>query len=294
MAKFYSNENIKKIQSLELQALKDFIDLCERHHLRYFAIAGTCLGAIRHRGFIPWDDDIDVALPREDFNLFIKYADKELTEKYYLLDMEHNENYPLFSTRLCVKGTHFVEEYFKSINCPFGIFLDIYAYDNLADEKKDLKKQVRQSWLYSKLIILWHIRKPFLFQKGFKAKMIWAACGLIHGCLHFFHVPLKWLQRKGEGAVRRYEHVKTRRMGLLTDTDPAWGTLATEDIFPVVKVPFEDIEINLPQNYKKLMTQCYGADYMTPPAPENRKTHYPAILDFGDGINVADDGVIKL
>ena len=78
MTRFYNDEELSKIKELEKGILKDFIELCEENNLRYFGMGGTCLGAVRHGGYIPWDDDIDVGMPRKDYNRFLKIA----AEKY--------------------------------------------------------------------------------------------------------------------------------------------------------------------------------------------------------------------
>lgn len=103
MAKFYQEAELKKIQEFELGILSDFMKICDENGLRYFAFAGTGIGAVRHKGFIPWDDDIDVALPREDFEVFIRLVEKQMGDKYYVLNPERDENFPLTSTRLCIQ-----------------------------------------------------------------------------------------------------------------------------------------------------------------------------------------------
>ena len=92
MPKFYEEAELKKIQGCELEILKDFMKICDENGLRYFAFAGTGIGAVRHKGFIPWDDDIDVALPREDFEQFIRLVERQMGDKYYVLNTEHDEN----------------------------------------------------------------------------------------------------------------------------------------------------------------------------------------------------------
>ena len=72
MTRFYNDEELSKIKELEKGILKDFIELCEENNLRYFGMGGTCLGAVRHGGYIPWDDDIDVGMPRKDYNRLLK------------------------------------------------------------------------------------------------------------------------------------------------------------------------------------------------------------------------------
>ena len=147
MPKEYDESTLKRLQQAELEILKDFMRLCDAHGLQYFGIAGTGIGALRHGGFIPWDDDIDVALPRADYEAFLSLAKQELAEQYIVLNVEENENYPLMTTRLMRKNTIFREEALKDINCPLGIFLDIYPFDNLSDDPKACKKQMRQAWL---------------------------------------------------------------------------------------------------------------------------------------------------
>ena len=85
--KEYDEKTLKKIHEVELEILKDFMDICDRHDLTYFGIAGTGIGALRHQGFIPWDDDIDVALPRDDFEKFLKYLEREMGDKYLIMNL---------------------------------------------------------------------------------------------------------------------------------------------------------------------------------------------------------------
>ena len=127
----YDNETLTKVQKAELGILRDFVDLCEKNNLTYFGIAGTGIGAIRHGGFIPWDDDIDVAMPRDDFEQFVDIAKRQYSNKYMIMNGTENENYPLLTTRWMIRGTEFVEEPLKNIKCPLGIFLDIYPLDKI-------------------------------------------------------------------------------------------------------------------------------------------------------------------
>ena len=120
--KEYDDETLQRIQQVELEILKDFMDICDRHGLTYFGIAGTGIGALRHQGFIPWDDDIDVALPREDFETLIRLVEQEMGNKYLIMNTEHYPDYPLMTTRMTMRGTKFKEEALKDINAPMGIF----------------------------------------------------------------------------------------------------------------------------------------------------------------------------
>ena len=83
-----------ELQEVEFQLLKTFVEFCEKHNLKYFLVGGSALGAVRHQGFIPWDDDVDVALPREDYDRFIELGKKEFTGDVFLQTYETDPNYP--------------------------------------------------------------------------------------------------------------------------------------------------------------------------------------------------------
>lgn len=280
--KEYDEKTLKKIQKTELGILKDFMELCDRHGLDYFGIAGTGIGALRHKGFIPWDDDIDVALPREDFEKFVKYADEELSDKYLIMNTEHYVNFPLMTTRLTLKGTQFKEEALKNIDAPLGIFLDIYPFDKVSDNPKESKKQARASWFWSKLLILRSIPFPMLGFRGVKAKLVHAACAVIHFFLALFHVSKKWIYKKAYEAETRYNHYeKTERINFWCDTTPYMNVYKVSDIYPLQKLPYEDVMMNFPANMHENLTGMYG-DYMQLPPEDKRKNHYPYALSFLD------------
>lgn len=132
-SKFYEPETLQRLQKEILSILDDFLKICNENNLEYFGIAGTGIGAIRHKGFIPWDDDIDIAMPRRDFEKMLKLVQRQMGDKYLILNAKTNPNYPLMTTRLVKKGTVFKEEVMKDVDCPFGIFLDLYVLDNVSD-----------------------------------------------------------------------------------------------------------------------------------------------------------------
>ena len=286
MAGFYEPQVLRRVQLTELEILKDFMELCDKNGLQYFAFAGTGIGAIRHGGFIPWDDDIDVALPRKDFDRALCLVKEQLSHKYYILNAEENENYPLMTTRLCKKGTRFQEYALKDVDCPFGIFLDLYPYDNMADKKGAYRLQAWSAWFWSKLLILRSIPRPYLAFGGWRAGLVRGICAAVHGGLKLFHISPGWIYRRCLKQCKKYEHTDTGRLGFPCDTSPHWNTIEKARVFPVVKYQFEDVKLNFPKDIHGMLTAFYG-DYMTLPPVEKRKTHYPYILDFGDGKNVA-------
>ena len=278
--KEYDDFTLKRIQEVELEILKDFMDICDRNGLDYFGIAGTGIGALRHHGFIPWDDDIDVAMPRDDFEKLLPLVEKEMGDKYLIMNAERYPNYPLMTTRMTMRGTKFKEEALKNIDAPLGIFLDLYPLDKVSDNPKEARRQARDAWLWSKILILRSIPFPMLGFSGWKAKIIHAICGLAHLVLSILHVPKTWIYKKAYEAETRSNHyTKTKNLDFFCDTTPYMNLYAVKDIYPLRKLPFEDVELNFPHNLHNNLTGMYG-DYMQLPPEEKRKNHYPYELEF--------------
>ncbi len=289
MPKFYNEKELKRIQSMEMGILKDFMKICDENGLKYFAVAGTGIGAIRHGGFIPWDDDIDVALPRSDYEKFIELVKQQMSDKYYVLNAEEDHNFPLMTTRLCIKGTKFVEKPLKNIKCDLGIFLDIYAYDNYPDNNFLFFIQRWSAWFFSKLLILRSIPEPVIFQTGLLGAVIKLICRMVHNGMDFLRIDKRALYRKCKSICTRYNNTETKRFGYPCDTNPNTNVLYKSRTFPCRKWKFEDVELNFPRDMKGMLRNFYGDTYMELPPVEKRKTHFPYILDFGDGERIISD-----
>ena len=278
----YDTETLKKLQKVELEILRDFTELCDKHNITYFGIAGTGIGAIRHGGFIPWDDDIDVAMPRKDYNRFVRIAEKEYSDKYFVLNGKNYPNYPLLTARWVMKGTEFIEWPLKEIDCPFGIFLDIYPLDQIPDDEKKFRRQAIQAFFWSKLLILRSIPHPVLPVSGVKAKLIQSVCGIIHWTLKTCKVSKKWLYNRCLAVSTQYNgRGETKRIDFLCDTTAYMNIHYIEDIYPLKTIRFEDIDLKFPNKIENNLEREYG-DFMTLPPEDKRKNHYPYKLKFKD------------
>ena len=150
----YDPATLARLQALLHEMLADFDALCHKHGLHYFAGGGTAIGALRHGGMIPWDDDIDLNFLRADYERFLEVAEKEYGDKYYVVNARKYPDYPLMTTRWCLRGTVFREECFRDLDVPLGIFLDIYFFDPIPDDEAKARRQWRRAWLWGKLMIL--------------------------------------------------------------------------------------------------------------------------------------------
>ena len=277
---FLVSQDMKRAWAAQLEVLEEVKRVCAILDIKFYADWGTLLGAVRHHGFIPWDDDIDVAMPRDDFEKLLDLVEEEMGDKYLIMNTERYPNYPLMTTRMTMRGTKFKEEALKNIDAPLGIFLDLYPLDKVSDNPKEVRKQARDAWFWSKVLILRSIPFPMLGFSGAKAKIIHAICGMIHLILKICRVPKTWIYKKAYEAETRSNHYeKTKNLDFYCDTTPYMNLYAVKDIYPLRKVKFEDVKLNFPNNLDNNLTAMYG-DYMQLPPEEKRKNHYPYELKF--------------
>lgn len=129
--KKYTDEEIKHLQDVELMILKDVVKILEKHDLKYYIYGGSLLGTIRHGGFIPWDDDIDIILFREDFDKALDILKNELPDKYDLIQMNYIEDCFGSFAKVSLKGTTFSRWYTSYVNYELGINIDLFILDNI-------------------------------------------------------------------------------------------------------------------------------------------------------------------
>lgn len=282
----YDPISLKRVQGVILEILKDFKKICEKHDIPYFAFAGTAIGAVRHQGFIPWDDDIDVCMLREDYERFLKIAPTELGEKYDLLTIENTDGYVLTFAKLSKKGTVFLEATDTNRTYTSGIFLDIFPFDVLATNPKKRKKQIRWAWFWARMCVISEysdVKLPNNLPNIAKA-----IATIIVKCIHYImkvlHISKKSLYKKFLKNVRKYEHIENNYVTDFSGDEANILYFKTSDIFPLQEMPFEDTTISMAHDPHPNLKLNFG-DYMTLPPVEDRKNHYPSVLKFGDEDN---------
>ena len=277
----YDPEVLQKLQKVELEMLKDFDALCEKHGIDYFGCGGTALGALRHQGFIPWDDDIDIAFTRENYEKFLAVADKEYPGKYKVLNAETDPNYVLMTTRWVKCGTRFQEECFKNLDCDFGIFLDLYCFENIPDDEKLMKRQAKKAWFWGKMLVMSGVSHPTLYATGFKKEIIGAIAFVGHWCLKLVPNAKKLFYKQAKKTATMYAGQDTKRIAYLFDPSLYTSIVVKEQVIPTCKLPYAGMQIRFPGKTEAYLSTRYGADFMTPPPEDKRHNHPPYILDFG-------------
>lgn len=273
-------EELKHVQALLLKLIKELNRVCDQLDIPFFAYGGTCIGAVRHHGFIPWDDDVDVGFLREDYERFLREAPAVIGDDFEIINSSTNPDYPTNISILALKGTLSIPDTFKDCRFRYPIRLDLFAFDNRVPDDKLFQKQCRSSWIWGRLVFLRGTARPYISFNGVKEKLVLACCALAHGLLVLFHVKQQWLCSKWLQNAMKYDDEPSDIYVDFTDRYPERWVMSKEEIFPLKKFPFEDTEISVPNNYDAVLTRGYG-NYMELPPVEERKNHHPAVLDFG-------------
>ena len=279
---YYDEKVLKKLQKIELGILKDFDSICEENNLKYFLVGGSAIGVVRHKGFIPWDDDIDVAMSRKDYDKFLKIAEKKYSDKYSIMNNDKNPKFPLMNTRWGLKGTEYKTEDLKDIPGEFGIFLDIFPLDNIPDDEKKMRKQGTKAWVYGKFLVLSGVKKPVLYYYGFKAKILSVIFFIAHYVLKIFHLTSRFFYKKAYKYSTMYNNKETKRFGYAFDPQRFTSVMTKSDVFPLRTMEFEGLKVKVPCKIERYLERRYGKDYMQLPPEDKRHTHPPFSLKFDD------------
>ncbi|MGN0177624.1 MAG: phosphorylcholine transferase LicD [Methanobrevibacter sp.] len=270
----YDDKILKHLQSLELMILKDFIKICEENDLTYYMYAGSLLGAIRHNGFIPWDDDLDVIMFRDDFEKFKKIFNSP-NDKYKLLSIETEKDYFHLLSKLMLNNTKFEEKWVNQVDFNIGINIDIFVLDDLSDNKLKRSFQLKKSFLYNKLLIMSKIKLDDL---PFITKVI---THVGYHILNLFRIKPSTINKKCLSFLKKYKNPNAEYVFDISANANEYPQIFRKSDFESIKrIKFEDIEVNVPANYDYILKSLYG-DYMQLPPKEDRYNHITETLDFG-------------
>lgn len=269
----------KEMKSIELNILKDVAKFCDSNQLRYFLCGGTLLGAVRHHGFIPWDDDMDIAMPREDYKKFLMIYNREKS-KYQVSAIENNQNWHMPFARVEDLNTILFEKTLKQKYRKLHVFIDVFPIDGIPDSPK--------------------IERNFMLKQKFLGIIVNASSFCFFPSRHYSdsketHISLKnsvrtfmkyiaillfsfvntqYIIRKMNTNAEKYVLEKTKDIGL---TVFVWNWTfeksSNHSFKERKKFKFEDSEFWGPAGYDEYLTRTYG-DYMTPPPLENQVSHH--------------------
>lgn len=279
---FITEDETAKLQQVLLQMMKDIHFVCEKHSLTYFLGGGSCLGAVRHKGFIPWDDDIDLIMPREDYDKFAALLSAEFPDKYFYEEIRINEKYDANFMKIRLKGS-LCREIFESDPENAGIFIDINPLENVYDNS--LTRKIHGYLCELLLLICSCVRlknnapfiKSYITDKKqigvFKRKLRLAKL------LSFFSLR-KWLLIT-EKRLSSCKNTNSSFVSIPTGRKHYFGEMQPRKTFEkAVLTDFEDTKFYIMSGYVSYLTGLFGSDYMTPPPKDKRERHAVTALQF--------------
>ncbi len=273
-SKRYDDKTLKHLQKVQLMMLKDFIKICEDNNILYFVNGGTLLGTIRHGGFIPWDDDIDIMMFRKDFEKLNKLMSEKPNDKYWLINVLNEETYHYTWARFNLKNTELREWWADQVDYKVNIFMDIFILDNIPDNK--IKRFIHKWRCFTLNQLVQYSLVKFENESKFK-QIIQQS---IYYILKILPISPMTLKKRCVKTYKKYENIECDEV---CDFPAVCGLpiYKKNDWLPAKKAKFEDIKVNIPNNEDSILKIIYG-DYMKLPPKDKRFRPAPEKLDFGE------------
>ena len=274
------------IQRVAKRCLAEIDRVCTLLDIRYVAYGGTAIGAVRHQGFIPWDDDGDVCMPRPDYERFISEAPALLRDEFVIVSPESHSDYPISFGVLGLKGSEFISKVAKDRPFRMPIGVDLFVLDEIAEDPARFRAQLRGTWLWARRMCLRSIPTPPTGLPTPAKQLAAAAMACTHWGMRALRVNeaslyRRWLHAALKGRENPVKAADgTTLYGDFSTRDPRRWSASEAELFPARSVPFDDITVRIPAAYDVVLTRGYG-DYMRIPEPEDRVTHEPYRIVFG-------------
>jgi len=238
-----NNSSLRDAQKVMLDILVEFDRICQKYELTYWLDFGTALGAIRHQGFIPWDDDLDVSMLKEDYDRFLQIAPKELSSDFFLQTKQSDPCAVNFFAKIRHRGSTFIDswELKRDICYHQGIYIDIFP-------AMKVTKKTLDSFIFRALI---------LFSK----------------LTHNRYIRIDFLTKIAIDIINSYSDSNGDYLISSGETMHKLKPIEVDEFFPLQKVAFEGKYFPVPKNAKKYLAIMFGDDFMQLPPEDKRKVH---------------------
>lgn len=260
------SNSIELLHSIQLDMLVKFDRICEENGLTYFLDSGTALGAVRHKGFIPWDDDVDVGMPREDYNRLLELGEKGLPDNLFVQTYKNDPAYMMPFAKIRLGGTFFPEGAVDVRKMKYqGIYMDVFPFDKVPSDQEKAKHRIKKSrfWYYVSV----YSRRDFPGKKRSQ------------------QMVALWLKRLSDKTVNRIHEYYDRFCTKYNTKDTKLWTcycwrmsqqkmylFEESELFPTTKVLFEGKELSIMRAPHVYLEKMFG-DYSILPPEKERKSH---------------------
>ncbi len=268
------DNQLPELKKIEIEMLQKLVEICDINKITYYLGDGSLLGAVRHRGFIPWDDDMDIGMLRSDYKKFIEGCSRDLGDEFFLQTYQTDNGYGDFFAKVRLNGTHFTEYVTSATTCHDGVFVDIFPYDFTSESEKERKK------LISKINSLSNL---YQYKKGYK---MWSK-DLLHMCYFYLckfqglFKTLSQIEDDVDKLLSLFDYPTYPYVISYFDCTRQKEYISISDLNNLKDYIFEDTTFKGPLDAGVYLTAVYG-DYMELPPEENRYNRHDVVnLDFG-------------
>lgn len=267
----------EKFKEINLSGLKYIRDICEANNIKFYLAYGTLLGAIRHRGFIPWDDDIDLWMIRDDYNKFVEIMKRKEDSEWELLTNNIDKDYLFPWAKLVNKKTKLLPSRFNN-GFVYGISLDIFPLDKIGNNISEIKD--RSNIINKPYYILTQKLRAFRvlgdgFVKSIKRELVLLYYNFIK---YFLDEPGSFIKSHNE-LIDKYTINNSKYLVSIANIDKVESIFLQEDFGLGKKSEFEGESYLIPQNYDNILKTLYG-NYMKLPPKDKRVTHHSYKVEY--------------
>ena len=272
----YDAETLGRLQHTLLCMLKDVDRACTENGIQYWLDCGTALGAVRHGGFIPWDDDVDLGMMRKDYNRFREIGQEALGPGYVVSCPHRNKNQAAQFMKVWKKGTVFQTAETREAGFDQGVFIDIFPYDVLDANDQAAKRQRQECARWRRISYVYQSKIVNVLHDGVLGTLERAAVVLAHRLARVIYSPEAISKHFDDAALSGMHNPGNYYMNSAYSLDPEQRA---DTLVPTVQMCFEGISFPCPGKAEQYLECLYG-DWQTLPPEEDRRTHSPLVLKF--------------
>ena len=260
------NISVEELKMLQLKILDSIDDFCQKNEIQYFLFSGTLIGAVRHKGYIPWDDDVDICMKRKDYDRFFAEFNQQRQDTLKAISTETEKDYYLASGKVIDTATVIEEE--NNYAMPIGVYVDVFPMDYLPADDKKLKQLNHRIDIYRKMLVLKSV--PVSERRSTVKNWVLKVSSFLLKPISMQHLISKITKLatsyNDDATCNRIADISVFTYGMKE-------VFPCEDFAEAVELEFEGKKYSAPKNYKHVLSNMYG-DYMKLPPKEKQVSHH--------------------